>query len=135
MSTSPQAVCLLVRKGDLFLGVTRRNQPDTWGLPGGKVDAGEGLIGAVIRETYEETGLVIRATEVTQSFQTLCGPGSDGKTFEAYGYTFTGDPSRFCTNERWEVEAGIGVGWVSKAQLFAGPFGDYNRAFFDALGL
>jgi 8-oxo-dGTP pyrophosphatase MutT (NUDIX family) len=35
-----------------------------WVLPGGTVESGESLFAAAERETHEETGLVVRATEV-----------------------------------------------------------------------
>lgn len=59
------AVCLLYPVNDgQFLAVSRRNSSTSWGLPGGKVDPGESVIDAVVRETFEETGLQIRAGDL-----------------------------------------------------------------------
>lgn len=43
-----------------YLYLLRRDSkhPDTWGLPGGKVDAGETLLMAMQRECQEELGLM-----------------------------------------------------------------------------
>ena len=52
--------CVCLHKGTLLL--LRRQSDRThafcWGLPGGKVDAGESPVAAVIRETFEETGIL-----------------------------------------------------------------------------
>lgn len=56
------ATIATVFRDDHVLLVRRANPPDAgkWGFPGGKVDLGECLQDAAIRELYEETG--IRAT-------------------------------------------------------------------------
>lgn len=50
----------IIRDGRLLL-VLRLRQPeaDHWGLPGGKVDWGEGVRAACAREIHEELGLTI----------------------------------------------------------------------------
>lgn len=70
------AVC--VRDGRLLL-VQRRRAPGagSWAVPGGRVEAGESLAGAVTRELEEETGLHGRVTG-------LCGVAErhlDGRHF------------------------------------------------------
>ncbi len=37
-----------------------------WGLPGGRVEPGEPLLDAAVREVYEETGLSVRAVGMTR---------------------------------------------------------------------
>jgi ADP-ribose pyrophosphatase YjhB (NUDIX family) len=55
----------VIQAGDGRLLLVRRgNEPDrgTWSLPGGRVEPGESAEDAVVRETREETGLVVRVT-------------------------------------------------------------------------
>jgi mutator protein MutT len=44
-----------------------KNNPGKWDFPGGKVDAGEDIDSALLREVSEETGLDIELSEVLSS--------------------------------------------------------------------
>lgn len=61
MSGRPPAVCVgvVVVDADDLLLVRRGHNPaaGTWSVPGGRVEAGETLAEAVVRELAEETGL------------------------------------------------------------------------------
>ena len=59
------AVIAVVVRGDEVILVRRANPPDAglWGFPGGKIELGERLDQAAVRELYEETGVVARAVE------------------------------------------------------------------------
>lgn len=58
------AVTALIRNaaGDLLL--QRRADTGAWELPGGAIDPGERPAQALVREVYEETGLVVRPTRL-----------------------------------------------------------------------
>lgn len=63
--THPLSSChALVRAGEKILLVKRGRPPlqGYWGLPGGGVELGETLVGALTREVREETGLVVEPT-------------------------------------------------------------------------
>jgi len=119
-----QAVCVLIQNevGEV-LSVSRRGKPDDLGLPGGKVDPGETLEEACIRETFEETG--IKISNLRLVFQKVCPGEVDYDSF-----TFTADYE----GEPLGQEPGIDVKWAPWRTLLdeANTFSDYNRDLFDA---
>lgn len=66
VSTPIAAAIGIVVRGSQVLLVRRINPPDAgkWGFPGGKIEAGESVSSAAAREVREETGIVVRASQV-----------------------------------------------------------------------
>lgn len=60
------AVIAVLVRGEEILLVSRKNRPDIglWGFPGGKMEFGETMADAAVRELYEETGVHAVATQV-----------------------------------------------------------------------
>ena len=58
-------IAVVPRDGAVLL-VRRANPPDAgrWGFPGGKIETGEALLDAAIRELHEETRIEAEAVEV-----------------------------------------------------------------------
>lgn len=119
MSQKAFGVSVFIMKDGKILGVPRRNDPNDFGLPGGKVEDNETEVEAAIRETLEETG--IRISNLKEVYRGLCG-----KDLAA---TFTCD---------WEGEASSQPGepeckWVDTDTLKKGCFGEYNAELFKIL--
>lgn len=67
------AVIAVVLRGPEVLLVRRINPPDAglWGFPGGKIDPGETLAEAALRELGEETGVTATAGAVIDALDVL----------------------------------------------------------------
>lgn len=123
---SPQeaAVVLLERDGRV-LAVSRKNDPNAFGLPGGKVDPGETAAEAALRELFEETGIQGRDPRLVYSQM------RDGRLVSTFSVTAE-IPSAL--KGASPGETGV-VKWVEPSTLIAGPFGDYNKRLFDKVGI
>jgi ADP-ribose pyrophosphatase YjhB (NUDIX family) len=51
---------VVVRRGHRFLLTQEHKYGSTWSIPGGRVEPGESLAAAAVREVFEETGVPIR---------------------------------------------------------------------------
>jgi 8-oxo-dGTP diphosphatase len=100
---------LLVRRG-------REPGRGLWSVPGGRCETGEDAATAAVREAYEETGLIVRATGLVGRVHRP-GPG---------GVTYVIDDVA-CTVEGGRLRAGDDadeVRWVTAAQLAVLPVTD-----------
>ena len=75
----PAVIAIVEHKGQ-FLLVRRRNPPDAglWGHAGGKLEWGEALMQAALRELYEETGVRALAERLLPPLEVIT-PGPDSE--------------------------------------------------------
>ncbi len=117
-----RAVCIFLVKDGKFLSATRRNDVK-WGLPGGKVDDGETDLAAAIRETFEETGLILQPESMFTLYSAWCPPGDDGHYFWTTTYLINADVD---LNSIHSKEPGIEIAWRKMSD-----FGTENDLFKD----
>jgi 8-oxo-dGTP pyrophosphatase MutT (NUDIX family) len=110
-----------MQQDGLVWAVSRRDRPEDLGLPGGKIDAGEAPYTAMVRETFEETGVTV--TRAIMVFERV--DETDGNVAWCYlAQAWIGRPS--------QQESGIFVSLVPPARLLDErcTFREYNRALF-----
>jgi len=121
---SKQAACVLVRSNDdadsdTVLLVSRGRDTSSWGLPGGKVEPGETVVAAAVRELREETGLKVNECDLQPVFAKEAG-GRLSTCFALERRVERAEvPEGFTSSEGW-------VRWGPYAQCLEGPFRDYN---------
>lgn len=115
------AATALIYKGGVFeselLGVSRKDNAELFGLPGGKVDPGEDTYAAMVREVFEETGLSVEKA-IPLFFRE-----EDG--FLAVVYLVTEWRGDVSTTEAGRVE------WIDFEVLKRGSFAEYNSKLED----
>ncbi|MGF9758590.1 NUDIX hydrolase [Microvirga sp. 0TCS3.31] len=117
MSPTPvPAVIAVVIHEDRTLLVRRANPPDAglWGFPGGKIEFGETVRAAAIRELLEETGVHAEAHDIVTTLDILV-PDSSGATYQHY--ILIAVRCRWISGEPIAGDDALEAGWFSVADL------------------
>jgi 8-oxo-dGTP diphosphatase len=113
---------LIVENGSVVL-IKRGKAPllGEWSIPGGMLELGETLRQGVERESLEETGLVVRATELLGVFDRVV-PDTDGKI--VYHYVLI---DFLCEHVSGELRAGADAAdakWFTPDQIAKLPLAE-----------
>ncbi|HET7386291.1 MAG TPA: NUDIX domain-containing protein [Nocardioidaceae bacterium] len=115
-SLVPSVNALVVNDAGQILMIQRTDN-DSWSLPGGKIDLGETVREAAIRETHEETGVGVRITGVNGIYTNprhLIEYTSDGEVRQEFTIVLTARP---LSGEPTPSDESSHVEWVFPANL------------------
>ncbi len=87
-------VCCYVCVGDRVLALLRRedkSEGGVWCIPGGKAEAGEDMVAAVVREIHEETGLILDPEKLKYHGHNFVRYPDIGKDFIKHEFSYTLD--------------------------------------------
>jgi 8-oxo-dGTP pyrophosphatase MutT (NUDIX family) len=121
MSEVKRSACVLIQNELGHVLALRRSDGKGYGFPGGKVEEGEVVSRAAVRECFEETGYVVELDKSQPLFVTTEG-SFEVSTYKAY-VACVGTPTHSHEGE---------VCWVDPQFLVnESNYGDYNRECFE----
>jgi len=109
MSHTVLIVLVVVPHDGRYLIVEERD--GTFFLPAGKVEPGENLIAAAVRETAEEAGVLVGLRGLLGFDHSQLGDGTTKMRFAFVGYPALGAPKRL------PDQHSRGAGWFTKLEL------------------
>lgn len=113
------ATIAVVVRGDETILVRRANPPDAglWGFPGGKIEFGEPVARAAVRELREETHVEARAVDVVTTVDVI-EDGIDPAT--AHHYVLIAVLCRWIAGEPLAADDALEARWFHIADVLAG---------------
>jgi len=114
---------------DLFLGVSRKYDYNSFGFAGGKCDVYENPYDCARRETSEETGFHVTHMEFLGNLEHVNDTVNPNTLDNCYFYVTTGLVGCQYDND-YLISKGEGVlKWVTEEELFNGAFGEMIKEF------
>lgn len=118
----------VVRLGHRFLLVQERKYGSTWSLPGGRVEPGETLTEACLREVMEESGVPVRLDGILRVEHTPTASGARVRV------VFLASPVDDATPKSAPDEESLQARWLTMDEIAALPLrGSDLRALLDSV--
>ena len=119
---------VVVRRGHRFLLTQEQKYGNTWSIPGGRVEPGESLVDAAIREVHEETGVPIRIDGI------LRVEHSPGEPHTRVRVLFTGTPIDDTEPKTKADDESLGAAWLTLDEIRERPLrGAELRALLESV--
>jgi len=106
---------VIVRRGHRFLLTQERKYGSSWSVPGGRVEPGESLAEAAVREVFEETGVPVRLDGVLRVEHT---PGNDGVRMRII---YIGTPIDDTEPKTMADDESLGAAWLTLDEIRSRP--------------
>lgn len=128
MDLIPAAGVIVIHERRILL-VRRGNPPQRgrWTVPGGRVEPGESLQEAAVREALEETGLRVRIEREALHVQL---PTADGRSFDVHDFV-----ASVVGGELQRGDDADDVRWFTREELAGVDLTENLLAFLDEAGL
>ncbi len=110
-------LAVVVRRGRVLL-VRRANPPDRgrWGFPGGRIEPGETLVAAALRELAEETGVAAEDGEVLTAIDSI---HRDGDERLAHHFVLVAVLCRGSVGEGAAADDALETGWFAPDEVWS----------------
>lgn len=105
---------VVVRRGHRFLLTQEQKYGNSWSIPGGRVEPGESLYTAAVREVLEETGVPVRLDGVLRVEHTAAPDGS-----ARVRVIFTGSPLDDTPPKTVSDEESLGAAYLTLDEMRA----------------
>jgi 8-oxo-dGTP pyrophosphatase MutT (NUDIX family) len=109
---------VVVRRGHRFLLTQERKYGSTWSIPGGRVEPGETLAAAAVREVFEETGVPIRLDGILRVEHS---PAISGAHDTRVRVLFTGTPLDDTPPKTTADDESLGAAYLTLDEIRALP--------------
>src|SRR5258705_966786 len=98
---------VVVRQGHRFLLTQEKKYGSTWSVPGGRVEPGEGLVEAALREVLEETGVPVNIEGILRVEHSPSPSGARVRVI------FVGAPRDDTTPKTAADDESLGAAWLT----------------------
>ena len=113
------AVLAVVLRGDAALLVRRRNPPNAgaWGYPGGRIESGETIAAAALRELREETGVEAEFVRVLTALDSISDEREAAAGGALWHYVLVACLCRWRAGEPVAADDALEAGWFPLSAL------------------
>ena len=122
------AAAVINKEGKILL--MRRKDNHLWAMPAGQMEVGETPADAVIRETYEETGIRCTPKALVGVYDSRIW--DNGVAQHVYKFTFLCEPSDEQSNEPFDTLETLEIGWFDEGKLPENLYKGHFKRISDA---